>query len=92
MATIIGDTIQIGNNGKTTIPLDVRDQFSKLEDMVKLSKYEIDLGHISLCKENNKQYIFRSDLPQDSILGFWREYPESMLEVASDDDIENIFK
>ena len=73
MATIIGDTIQIGNSGKTTMPLDARDQFSKLEDMVKLSKYEIDLGHISLCNENNKQYIFRSDLSLDSILGFWRE-------------------
>ena len=63
----------MGNSGKTTKPLDMRDQFNKLEDMVKLSKYEIDLGHISLCNENNKQYIFRSDLSLDSILGFWRE-------------------
>lgn len=68
--------IQIGANFdyKSTLPLDNRDLFDTLEQMVAFEINSIDDGHLSFVKSTGKTYQFISTNTVDETLGRWREF------------------
>lgn len=58
-------------------PLDSRDSFETISEMVEFPESSIDDGHISYNKETDKHYKFNSSNDVDTTLGKWREYISS---------------
>lgn len=59
---------------KGRLPLDDRNSFNTILDMVSFPESSLDEGHISYCKETDKHYKFNSDNETDSQTGKWREF------------------
>ena len=55
-------------------PLDDRDSFDTISDMIAYDINSLDEGHISYCKAKDKYYKFNSSNEDDPTTGKWREY------------------
>ena len=68
--------IKVGDNFsyKGKKPLDSRDCFDTVSEMVQFAETSLDEGHISYVKETDRYYKFNSANNVDSTLGKWREY------------------
>lgn len=79
MAIQLGDNFQY--KGKK--PLDERNSFDTLSNMINYNPDSLDEGHISYCKETNKYYTFNSSNSIDSVTGKWRELNGEKIDKAS---------
>lgn len=68
--------IKVGDNFsyKGKKPLDSRDYFDTVSEMIQFAETSLDEGHISYVKETDKYYKFNSTNDLDVTLGRWREY------------------
>ena len=55
-------------------PLDDRDSFDTISDMIAYDINSLDEGHISYCKQKDKYYKFNLSNEDDPTTGKWREY------------------
>ena len=71
--------IKVGDNFsyKGKKPLDSRDYFDTVLEMIQFAETSLDEGHISYVKETDKYYKFNSTNNVDPTLGKWREYTSS---------------
>ena len=71
--------IKVGDNFsyKGKKPLDSRDYFDTVSEMIQFAETSLDEGHISYVKETDKYYKFNSTNNVDPTLGKWREYTSS---------------
>ena len=71
--------IKVGDNFsyKGKKPLDSRDCFDTVSEMIQFAETSLDDGHLSYVKETDKYYKFNSTNNVDSTLGKWREYTSS---------------
>lgn len=59
---------------KGRLPLDDRNSFNTILDMVYFPESSLDEGHISYCKETDKHYKFNSGNETNLQTGKWREF------------------
>lgn len=85
MALKIGDNISY--QGKQ--PNFSRDTFTELQEMVRFPETSLDEGHISLCLETGKRYIFYSTNTIDPVLGRWRLVVDTALDATSENPVQN---
>ena len=70
----MGLTIGSNFNYAAKNPLDSRDSFDTVLEMVSYPDTSLDEGHISYCKETNKHYKFLSTNEIDIRTGKWHEF------------------